>query len=80
MQERIRRVQILFKELGYALHDGEYLDDTYSTGFEGEDGFQAGIFIDRDSKFLELAYTFSFSVAMADFIRTRVEEMLHISY
>lgn len=80
MQERIRRVQVLFKELGYALHEGEYLDDTYSTGFESEDGFQAGIFIDRDSKFLELAYTFSFSVAMADFIRARIEEMLHISY
>jgi len=80
MQERIRRVQVLFKELGYTLHEGEFLDDTFSTGFESEDGFQAGLFIDRDSKFLELAYTFSFSVAMADFVRTRVEEMLHISY
>ncbi|MFW5811923.1 MAG: hypothetical protein ACOCWS_02975 [Alkalispirochaetaceae bacterium] len=80
MQERIRRVQVLFKELGYTLHEGEYLDDTFSTGFESDDGFQAGIFIDRDSKFLELAYTFSFSVAMADFVRSRVEEMLHISY
>ena len=80
MQERIRRVQVLFKELGYSLHEGEYLDDTYSSGFENDDGFQAGIFIDRDSKFLELAYTFSFSVAMADYVRARVEEMLHISY
>lgn len=80
MQERIRRVQVLFKELGYTLHEGEYLDETFSTGFESDDGFQAGLFIDRDSKFLELAYTFSFSVAMADFVRARIEEMLHVSY
>ena len=54
MKERIRRTAILFKELGYEILDGELLEDTYTAGFESEDGFQGGVFIDRESKFLEL--------------------------
>jgi hypothetical protein len=80
MKERIRRTSVLFKELGYELIDGEVLEDTYSAGFEGDDGFQGGVFIDRDSKFLELAYTFAFSHAMTEFVRDKMEETLQICY
>lgn len=79
MKERIRRVRVLFRELGYEFLDGELIDDTYSAGVEQGD-FQAGIFIDRESKFLELAFTFSFSSALEEFIRERLEEMFQICY
>lgn len=80
MKERIRRVTVLFKELGYRIIDGEQLEETYSAGFESDDGRQGGFFIDRDSKFLEVAFTFSFSSSLGEFIRNKLEEMLRLCY
>ncbi|HUX51726.1 MAG TPA: hypothetical protein VMW73_13090 [Spirochaetia bacterium] len=80
MKERIRRVSVLFKELGYELQDSEYFDDTYTSAILADDGFQAGLFIDRESKFLEMAFTFSFSPSLSEFIKARIEEMLHVTY
>jgi hypothetical protein len=80
MKERVRRVSVLLRELGYEMLDGEFLEDTYSAGFEGGDGFQGGIFIDRESKFLELAYTFSFSANLSEFVQNKLEEMYQICY
>ena len=80
MQERIRRTHVLLRELGYEIQDGEVTEDSYSGGFVAPDGFQAGFFIDADSKFLELAFTFTFGNIMADFVRERIEEMLHTLY
>ena len=80
MEERIRRVRVLFKELGYKLHETERSEETYSAGFENEEGMQGGFFIDRTSRFVEIAYTFSFSPSMAEYVKTRLEEMLKISY
>ena len=80
MKERVRRVGVLLRELGYELLDGEFLEDTYSAGFESDDGFQGGIYIDRESKFLELAYTFTFSANLSDFVQGKLEEMYQICY
>lgn len=80
MLERIRRVTVLFRELGFEVADGEATDESYSASFATPDGFQAGLFVDSDSKFLELAFTFSFSSTMADFVRERVEEVMHSLY
>jgi len=80
MEERIRRVRVLFRELGYRIRESERSSDTYSAGFEDDEGMQGGFFIDRASRFLELAYTFSFSPTMSEYLKTRLEEMLKISY
>lgn len=80
MRERVRRVGVLMRELGYDLLDGEFLDDTYSAGFESQDGFQGGVFIDRESKFLELAYTFSFSSNLTEFFESKLADMFQICY
>ncbi len=80
MKERIRRVSVLFKELGYDLSDGEMTENTYSAGYEKESVFQGGFFIDDDSKFLEVAFTFSFSSRMGSYVQDRLEEMLKICY
>ncbi len=79
MKERIRRVRVLFSELGYDFLEGELIDDTYSAGIEHGD-FQAGLFIDRESKFLEIAFTFSFSAALEEFIRDKLDEIFQICY
>ena len=80
MKERIRRARVLFKELGYELLDGEKSEDTFSAAFENQEGFQGGFYIDSDNKFLEIAFTFSFSQELSTFVRTRLEEMLKVCY
>lgn len=80
MQERIRRASVLFRELGYELTEGEGSEDNYTGTFVAPDGFQGIYFIDVDSKFLEVAFTFSFSGGMADFVRERMEELVQGLY
>ena len=80
MRERIRRVKVLFKELGYDVYDGSLMEETFSGGFETGGNFAGGFFIDSESKFLELAYSFSFSSSLSAFIQSRLEEMLRICY
>ena len=80
MTERIRRAEVLFKELGYTILDTERSAESYSAGFENSEGLQGGFFIDRSSRFLEVAYSFSFSLSMYEFFKVRLEEMLKTTY
>ena len=80
MKERIRRVRVLFKELGYLLIDGDKNEESYSSAFENQSGFQGGIFIDSDNNFLEMAFTFSFSPEFGPVIQNDLEDMLKICY
>ena len=80
MKERIRRVRVLFKELGYELFEGERQEETYTASFEQGDSFQGGFYIDSDNKFLEIAYTFTFSPKLANLVQQKLEEMLKVCY
>lgn len=80
MKERIRRVKILFKELGYDFLESEIHENSYSAGFELRNEFQGGVYIDRDSKFLEIAFSFSFSSHLGPFIQEKLEDMLRTCY
>jgi hypothetical protein len=80
MQERIKRVNVLFKELGCRILDSEHDSETFTAGFESDEGLSGGIFIDSKSKFLEVSFTFFFSHAIVDFIQQRLEDMFKICY
>ena len=80
MKDRIFRTKVLFKELGYDVFDGTTMDETYSGGFEKKGIFAGGVFIDSDSKFLEIAYSFSFSGSLGHFIKNRLNEMFKVCY
>jgi hypothetical protein len=80
MQERIRRVTVLLKELGFELDDSISGQDTFSAVITDRENFEAEVVIDGDSKFLELAYTFAFGSQMANFLRERLEDVLHALY
>ena len=80
MKERIRRVRVLFKELGCQLFDGEMFDECYSAGFSDKQGFHSGFYIDNDSRFLELVFTFTFSNQLGSYIQGKIEEMILICY
>ena len=80
MQERIRRVRALFREVGYRTTGAERSDESYSATFTGPKGAEGGLFIDRDSRFLEIGYTFSFSPSLSEFVKERLEEIMRAAY
>ena len=80
MKERIRRVRILFRELGYEIVEGDRNEESFSAAYENDEGFLGGFFIDADNKFLEIAFTFSFSNELGTFIQQRLDEMLRVCY
>ncbi len=80
MEERIRRVTVLFSELSFQVIEDERSHNAYSATFEDSEGFQAGILIERGSKFLELAYAFTFPTTYSQYMRGKLEEMLKIAY
>ena len=80
MKERVRRVKVLMAELGYQIVDPEERDGTYTAGLQDEAGFQAGFYIDEESRFLEIAFSFTFSPSLAGFLRGRMEDVLRLCY
>lgn len=80
LDERIRRVKLLFKELGFKVIGDERSENAFTAAFEGNSGTHGGFFIDRESRFLEIGYTFSFSQNMSEFLKDRLEEMLKVCY
>lgn len=80
MEERIRRITVLFSELSFRVVEDERSHNAYSATFEDEEGFQTGILIERGSRFVELAYAFTFPPAHSQYLKGKLEEMLKISY
>ncbi len=80
MQERIRRVRVLFREIGYRTEPAERSEESYSATFTGPGGVEGGVFIDRESRFLEIGYTFSFSPSLSQFVKERLEEIMRAAY
>ena len=80
MKERIRRVRVLFRELGFDVVEGERSEDTFTAAYENDEGFLGGFFIDSENKFLEVAFTFSFSSELEAYLQQRLAEMISICY
>ena len=80
LQQRIKRVQILFKELDFELHSEQKLEDAYMCEFENKSGIQGSAYVDQKSRFFEIGFTFSFSAMMIEFLKNRLEEILQLCY
>ena len=80
MQQRIRRVRVLFREIGYRTVGAERSDESYSATFTGPGGAEGGVFIDRESRFMEIGYTFSFSPSLSEFVKERLEDIMRCAY
>jgi len=80
MKERIRRVQVLFKELGYDLFDEERLEESYSTAFVHSNGLQGMFFIEKENRFLEVVYNLTFSSQLAEFVQHKMPEVFETCF
>lgn len=80
MKERIRRVSVLFKELGCKVEGNEVEDGVYSGTFRTDDGFEGGIILDRLCRFLEISFSFILKEEQAVSVRAKLEEIHGICY
>lgn len=78
-QERQFRSQLLLRELGYKLSDLRTETGTWSVMFQDGD-FVGTACIEPDQGFLELACTFRFSTREQDFLRERMDSLMHCCY
>ena len=80
MKERVRRVEVLLKELGYSIESEELADSGYGASVFENDQYVFGLTVDKTSKYLELGYTFGFSRGFQERIRRSMEDVMGISY
>ena len=80
MNDLIERAETIFSELGYEVFDREQTEDIYQASFGKEKNFDGSFFIENESNFIELAYTYSFDNDEENFLREHLESMLEICY
>jgi len=80
MRNIIERVDTLLSELGYDVIEREESDEVYQASFK-EDGEVIGtFFIEQDSNFLEIAYSYSFDSKDEEFLKEHLESMTNVCY
>jgi hypothetical protein len=80
MKEIVERVETIFSELGYDIFEQEENEEVYQASFGKGKKYIGSFFIENNSNFLELAYTFTFDVDEERFLRDELESMLDICY
>jgi hypothetical protein len=80
LKERVRRTQVLFRELGYRTEGKSEEEGVYSGSFESPSGFEGGFLVDQECRFLELAFSLQINPEHKNFVREKLEEMLSICY
>ena len=80
MKDLIERTETIFSEIGYDVFDREQTEDMYQASFGKNGKFSGSFFIESDSNFIELAYTYTFDNNEENFLREHLESMLEICY
>ncbi|MBN2510784.1 MAG: hypothetical protein JXB03_10920 [Spirochaetales bacterium] len=80
MKERIQRVSVIFKELGFSFEAITKDDQAFSATFKNTKNEFGECFIDADNKFLEMAFSFSFPAAFSGFLQLKLPEVMRTSY
>lgn len=80
MKERIQRVSIIFKELGFSFEEISKDDQAFSAVYKNSRNDFGECFIDADNKFLELAFSFSFPSSFSGFLQLKLPEIMRNSY
>jgi hypothetical protein len=80
MKDMIERVETIFSELGYDISEREESEDVYQASFAKGGKYIGSFFIERNSNFLELAYTFTFDLDEEGYLRDELESTLDVCY
>lgn len=80
MKDIIERIETIFSELGYEVVDREESEELYQASFVKDDEVAGSLFIEKNSNFLEIAYSYTFDIDEEDFLKDHLESMMNICY
>jgi len=80
MKEIIERIETIFSELGYDVVDREESEELYQSSFIKDGEIAGSIFIENNSNFLEIAYSYTFDIHEEEFLKDHLESMMNICY
>jgi len=80
IRELIETIETIFSELGYKMFDREETEDLYQASFSSNSDIGGSIFVEKESNFLELAYSYTFNIDEEDFLKEHLESMMNICY
>jgi hypothetical protein len=80
MQQFIERTETIFSELGFDVFEREQTEDMYQASFGQNGKYDGSFFIEKESNFIELAYTYTFNNDEEKLLRDHLESMLDICY
>jgi hypothetical protein len=80
MKDLIERIEAICSELGFRITDREESDELYQSSLLQNDEICGSLFVEKDSNFLEIAYTYTFDVEEENFLKSHLESMMNICY
>ena len=80
MKDLIERIEAICSELGFRIIDREESEELYQSSLLQNDEICGSLFIEKDSNFLEIAYTYTFDIEEENFLKSHLESMMNICY
>jgi hypothetical protein len=80
MKELIERIEAICSELGYKIIDRDESEELYQASFIKDEEIGGSLFIEKNSNFLEIAYSYSFDIDEENFLKDHLESMMNICY
>ena len=80
MKDLIERIEAICSELGFRVIDREESEELYQSSLLQNDEICGSLFVEKDSNFLEIAYTYTFDVEEENFLKSHLESMMNICY
>lgn len=80
MKDLIERIEAICSELGFRIIDREESEELYQSSFLQNDEICGSLFVEKDSNFLEIAYTYTFDLEEENFLKSHLESMMNICY
>ena len=80
MKDLIERIEAICSELGFRIIDREESEELYQSSLLQNDEICGSLFVEKDSNFLEIAYTYTFDIEEENFLKSHLESMMNICY
>ena len=75
MKDLIERIEAICSELGFRIIDREESEELYQSSLLQNDEICGSLFVEKDSNFLEIAYTYTFDVEEDEPCKTAIKNL-----
>jgi hypothetical protein len=80
MKEIIERIEAICSELGFSIIDREESDELYQSSLMKDNEIEGSMFVEKNSNFLEIAYSYTFDIHEENLLKDHLESMMNICY